>query len=351
MQSWFAILIQERLVVGIHHFLPNDASGKVDIIIVLREFCQYIHIVRQCAVGFFGSSRIILVELSHQHTISSLGIFVGTVSLEVFLHLASAIEFVSSSTPEDVDAAEIQFTRFGAGGVYEIDDLSFRSGCDFTSLAGLSPAKGEIPIVKARGTAPMPMLRDFYQFLVDTERAYWTGMQRYLQKDLGLEAPVSATQLGYSPPHVQADLDFVDNHSYWLHPSIGKDWKIGNRAMVNARGGCIIGLAGARVAGKPYTVSEYNHPYPNFYGAEGQPMLRAYGALQGWDGVFEYSYNNRQNAEPVNNEYFFSLAARSDVLAHFPACAAIYLRGDVKESATTFVANTSGLQHQRYHQQ
>lgn len=267
----------------------------------------------------------------------------GWASLGVLTRLAPNAKWQTHAfsfyAPEDVDAAEIQFTRFGAGGVYEIDDLSFRAGCDFTSLAGLSPAKGEIPIVKARGTAPMPMLRDFYQFLVDTERAYWTGMQRYLQKDLGLEAPVSATQLGYSPPHVQADLDFVDNHSYWLHPSIGKDWKIGNRAMVNAKGGCIIGLAGARVAGKPYTVSEYNHPYPNFYGAEGQPMLRAYGALQGWDGVFEYSYNNRQNAEPVNNEYFFSLAARSDVLAHFPACAAIYLRGDVKESATTFVAN------------
>jgi len=98
-------------------------------------------------------------------------------------------------------------------------------------------------------------------------------------------------------------------------------------------------LAGQRVLGKPYTVSEYNHPYPNFYGAEGQPMLRAYGALHGWDGVFEYSYNNRQNAEPDHNEYFFSMAARTDVLAHFPACAAMYLRGDVKESAKSYVAN------------
>lgn len=240
--------------------------------------------------------------------------------------------------PEDVEKAEIQFTRFGKG-IYEIDDLSFRMGCSFASLDSLSPLRGEIPIVKGKGTAPMPMLRDFYQFLVDTERTYWTGMQRYLQQDLGLEAPVSATQLGYSPPHLQADLDFVDNHAYWQHPSIRTDWQIGNTAMVNTKGGCIAGLAGVRVAGKPYTVSEYNHPYPNFYGAEGQPMLRAYGALQGWDGVFEYSYNNRQNAEPINNEYFFSLAARSDVLAHFPACAAIYLRGDVKESATQLVGN------------
>ena len=109
--------------------------------------------------------------------------------------------------------------------------------------------------------------------------------------------------------------------------------------MVNNNANCIARLAAQRVLGKPYTISEYNHPYPNFYGAEGQPMLRAYGALHGWDGVFEYSYNNRQNAEPDHNEYFFSMAARTDVLAHFPACAAMYLRGDVKESASPYVAN------------
>ena len=239
---------------------------------------------------------------------------------------------------DTVDKAEIQFTRFGEG-TYEIDDLSFRTGGKSLDISGLSPEKGEIPIVKAKSSAAPAMTRDFYQFLCDTEHAYWTGMRDYLQKELGLEAPVSATQLGYSPPHLQAEMDYVDVHAYWCHPRVTKDWSIPNKAMVNARGGCIVRLAGQRVAGKPYTVSEYNHPYPIYYGAEGQPMLRAYGALQGWDGVFEYSYNNRQNAEPDHNEYFFSMAARTDVLAHFPACAAIYLRGDVKESTTKIVAN------------
>ena len=32
--------------------------------------------------------------------------------------------------PEDVEKAEIQFTRFGKG-IYEIDDLSFKTGCSF----------------------------------------------------------------------------------------------------------------------------------------------------------------------------------------------------------------------------
>ena len=238
----------------------------------------------------------------------------------------------------DVAAAELQFTRFGEG-VYEIDDLSFRAGADFPDLTGLDPNRGELPIVRSRDAAPPPVALDFSRFLCDTEHAYWTGMHKYLKEELGLEAPVSATQLGYSPPHLQAELDFVDHHAYWCHPNVTAKWQIQNRAMVNSLGGCVADLAGQRVAGKPFTVSEYNHPYPIFYGAEGQPMLRAYGALQGWDGVFEYSYNNRQNAEPDHNEYFFSMAARTDVLAHFPACAAIYLRGDVKESLTTTVGD------------
>ena len=202
--------------------------------------------------------------------------------------------------------------------------------------------RGDYPPVHSnpkRSHAPMSMKRDFYQFVTDVEHDFWTGMLDYLKKDLGLEAPVTATQLGYTTPQLMAEMDYVDNHAYWCHPSVKKEWKIRNTAMVNSAASCIRNLASQRVLGKAYTISEYNHPYPNFYGAEGQPMLRAYGALQGWDGVFEYSYNNRQNAEPDHNEYFFSMAARTDVLAHFPACAAMYLRGDVKESESPYVVN------------
>jgi len=239
---------------------------------------------------------------------------------------------------KDLSAAEIQFTRWNVG-EYEIDDLSLSPGGAYRDLSEYDLAKGQMPVVGSTESVPPAARIDFARFLCDTEHAYWTGMLRYLHEDLGLEAPVAATQLGYSPPHLQAEMDYVDNHAYWCHPSVNKNWEIHNAAMVRTPGGCIASLAAQRVVGKPYTVSEYNHPYPIFYGAEGQPMLRAYGALQGWDGVFEYSYNNRQNAEPRENEYFFSIVARTDVLAHFPACAAMYLRGDVKESDSLLAVN------------
>ena len=200
---------------------------------------------------------------------------------------------------------------------------------------------GDYPLVHSKRTsAPVEMRRDFCRFLTDVEHGYWTGMRDYLKKDLGLEAPVAGTQINYSTTYLMAELDYVDHHGYWCHPALSlPDWKIGNVAMVNSNAYRIARIAERRVFGKPFTVSEYNHPYPNFYGAEGQPMLRAYGALHGWDGVFGYSYNNRQNAELDHNEFFYSMAARTDVLAHFPACAAMYLRGDVGESVAPYVAN------------
>lgn len=255
------------------------------------------------------------------------------------LHVGNEWKTIKTSfyATDSSDKAEIQLTRFPIG-EYELDDLSFKTGGDFKNVENLSIEKGEMPIVRSVDTAPMPMQRDFYQFLVDTERKYWTGMRKYLINELKLKVPVSGTQMGYSPPHVQADLDYIDHHAYWCHPSVHKYWTIRNLAMVNTLGGCVLGLAGTRVAGKPFTVSEYNHPYPIYYGAEGQLMLRAYGALQGWDGVFEYTYNNRKEAEPDYNSYFFGIVARTDVLAHFPACAALYLRGDVRESTNPLIA-------------
>ena len=192
-------------------------------------------------------------------------------------------------------------------------------------------AAGAFPVVGHRARAGFALKRAFWEFLTATERAYWTPMRRYLVEELHLAAPVTGTQLGYTPPHLMAELDYVDNHAYWNHPGpIATNWAIWTASMVNSLV-CVRNLAVERVAGKPYTVSEYNHPYPQPFGAEGQPILRAIGAFQGWDGVFEYTYNHRALAEPDHNTYFFSMVARTDVLAHMPACAAMFLRGDVAE--------------------
>jgi hypothetical protein len=41
-----------------------------------------------------------------------------------------------------------------------------------------------------------------------------------------------------------------------------------NESMVNQKGGTLSGLALQRVAGKPFTVTQYNHAAPNTYSSE-----------------------------------------------------------------------------------
>ncbi|MDO4575686.1 MAG: hypothetical protein Q4D98_10795 [Planctomycetia bacterium] len=238
---------------------------------------------------------------------------------------------------DDSPEAQIQLTRFTPG-TYEIGKISFMTGTSDTFEIQGSLESGTVPLVSAMRYAPTSIKRDFAAFLNDVETRYWVGMYDFLRNEVKVKQLISGTQLGYTSAEMMAKLDYVDSHSYWCHPSpVSKNWQIRNVSMAN-NFGCVMGLANQRVLGKPYTCSEYNHPFPNLYGAEGQPMLRVMGALQGWDGVFEYTYNHEPDFEPKNNTYFFSMIARTDVLAHIPACAAIYLRGDVREGKQTVTA-------------
>jgi hypothetical protein len=248
---------------------------------------------------------------------------------------------------EDVQQAHLQLTRFKVGR-YELDDLSFQAGAEISCDPRQGFAEHAVPSVRiGEGVYSAQARRDFVRFLFDTETSYWTGMADFVKGKLKARQPISGTQLGYSPADIQARLDYVDSHAYWRHPTGGwisltatEPWAIGNDAMVNSLGN-ILRLAGQRVLHKPYTVSEYNHPYPNQYGAEGQATLAVYGRLQGWDGIFQYSYNHYVDdfAPQANPWCFFDLLARTDVLAHYPACAAIFLRGDVQEAKQSLVAS------------
>jgi hypothetical protein len=194
---------------------------------------------------------------------------------------------------------------------------------------------------------PQAARNDFVDFLWDTERDYWWGMYRFLKDELGVRSLVSGTQLSYSPVHVQAGLDYIDAHAYWQHPRFPgrpwdpRNWDVRNVALVNSPGGTLASLAGRQVAGMPYTVSEYNHPAPNVYAAEGFPMIAVFGAFQSWDGIFAFAYSHNSDFEPRRITSFFDIKSDTAKIAHLPACAALFLRGDVSGARTTLLVPLS----------
>lgn len=233
-------------------------------------------------------------------------------------------------------------------GTYELAGFSLRPG----GIVGLEPDQkledDSVPVLrKGEMNLTEPARRDFADFLYDTEAAYWGGMYRFLKEELKVKPLVSGTQMGYSPPHLQAGLDYIDAHSYWHHPAFPnrpwdpRDWYIVNEALVNSAPGTLGRLAATRVSGMAYTVSEYNHPAPNVYAAEGFPMIAAVGALQGWDGIFSFTYSHSTDFEPRKITSFFDIKSDPAKLAHMPACAGLFLRGDTAAAKKLLTAPLS----------
>ena len=139
---------------------------------------------------------------------------------------------------------------------------------------------------------------------MDLEQRYFREMARYLREDLGVKPPLAATsdhnhgKSGYPLLASTSQLDIVDGHVYWQHPNYltdsatgrRKGFEIPNTPMVNDPShSSVVQLSRTAMAGKPYTVSEVNHPFPNEYACEGIPILAAYAALHDWDGIFWYT--------------------------------------------------------------
>ncbi|WP_165233688.1 carbohydrate binding domain-containing protein [Aquisphaera insulae] len=219
---------------------------------------------------------------------------------------------------------------------YELADVSLRTGGAAGLARGQRLEDSSVPVMKKTSLNMTEAARhDFMDFLWDTESAYWWGMARFLKRDLGVKALVTGTQMGWSPPSIQAKLDYVDAHAYWNHPVFphrawdSKDWYVEDTALVNEPGGTLARLASTRVAGKPYTVSEYNHPAPISYAAEGFPMIAAFGAFQDWSAIYSFDYSGGSSIDPGKLEGYFDIQSDPTRLVHMPACAAIFTRRDV----------------------
>ena len=189
--------------------------------------------------------------------------------------------------------------------------------------------------------------RGYETFLWETELGFWTGMRDYIRDSLGAKQPVSGTQntIKYSPREIQGALDYVDTHAYFHHPrgpgnrgwvdkDDGRPWTAGGESHVHGMDALMTLENESHVKGKPFTVSEYSNPYPSPFTAEGHPLACAYGAAKGWDGVFQYSYNHYPDGFGTDEMPWcvFDIVANPAVLVHFPACAAMMVRGEVKEN-------------------
>lgn len=222
----------------------------------------------------------------------------------------------------------------------EVDDVSLRSG----GLTGLPAGEGigeneTVSWIKRRdwSSRTSAVQQDWIDFLWEAERAYWSQMRRFVKDELGVQATVLGTQLGWSPFPIQAEFDILDTHAYWQHPEFpgaqwdSRNWRVRRLAMSDAPdGGLLSWLARHRVVGKPLICTEYNHPAPNPYASEGYPLIFAQAGQQSWDGVFAFSYSH--DGEPYDTQYvnsFFDIDQNPVQLVGWTAGALAYRFGGI----------------------
>lgn len=234
--------------------------------------------------------------------------------------------------------SRISFTPGNSLGAIELARVSLRRGVPDDSLAnGLTKP----PVQGALGR----QREDWVAYLIDVERRYVAELRRHLRETIGARAAIISTQASYGDVggvlREGALSDFVDMHAYWQHPQFPNrpwdpvDWRIANTPMVASEsGGTLRGLAQHRVAGLPFSVSEYDHPFPSFYSAEMFPLFAGYAALQDWDAILQFNYaSNSANYEQNKVGGYFEMAAHPAKMAFAPIAAVMFRAAGVPTAA------------------
>ncbi len=209
---------------------------------------------------------------------------------------------------------------------------------ELTRLRAIAGVQGEeqVPRLTSReiAAAPPERFQTEVEFFIEMERRYFREMESYLKNTLKVRPPVIGTadhshsSSGYPLLSSTSLLDIVDGHTYWQHPGARGPQ---NTPMVNqAIRSTVVELSRTAFAGKPYLVSEVNHPFPNEYASEGIPILAAYAALQDWDGVFWYTFEPKlaRDWPPlIGDPYDISLDPVK--MPQLAAGALMFIRGDV----------------------
>lgn len=256
--------------------------------------------------------------------------------------------------PVTQDSVRLTFILGGQVGTYWFDDLSMTTAC--TGL--LSDESLASSFVRRIAYDDCPhysnqRVRDMSAFYIKLEDDYFAQMRSYLKDTLFVRVPISGTNNLYGPVDaiVQSKLDYVDNHNYWDHPIFpygirhwyDPDWTITNTAMVESKNGGTISMlmAAAPASGKPFTISEYNHAWPNRFISEAMLFITGYASFQSVDAFMFFDYNGLMN-DDWDTDWVgdhFCIHRNSAMMALVPSCAMAYRSGLISKARQTLLIN------------
>lgn len=253
------------------------------------------------------------------------------------------------ATGED-DNARISFAFSGDPTSFQLAHVELHPGGQVGLAEGESTKAGSVELF--RDCESPVRIVDRMIFLAETEKAYFDGMRSYIRNDLGCGALVTGTIVfGPLGLYAQSGMDYIDSHSYWQHPSFpgrawdSNNWLIQQRPMTDyPEQATLFRIAAERLAGKPFTLSEYNHPAPLDSQAECVPMVASFAAAQDWDGIWLFTYSHATDdwaRETMSG--FFDMDTNPAKWGFMRAGAAIFRDRAVRPLGTVKVLRVAGL--------
>ncbi|NOY77404.1 MAG: T9SS type A sorting domain-containing protein, partial [Calditrichaeota bacterium] len=258
------------------------------------------------------------------------------------------------SSEECVGNVRLSFELGAATGTTWFDEIHMKT----SGAIGLAPEESlenrtveRIDYTRSAGYTDN-RVKDMTAFYLKLEDDFFADMTRYLKNDLHVRCPIVGTNwnVGVGDLVVQSKLDYVDNHAYWDHPQFPHvpwsptDWFINNQPMVKDEDGGTIPylFGGVGYVGKPFTVSEYNHPFPNRYQTEGVLFLTSYASFYNSDAIMFFDYSDvSDDWETDKIGGYFSLHRNTAMMALMPSCAYAFREGWIQPSREEIHLNYS----------
>lgn len=262
--------------------------------------------------------------------------------------------FFTFTAPEDnASNVRVSFSFGNEAGTVWFDDFSMADPERRGLETGESFTSNNIKriLYSLRNNYTSVRVQDMAEFYLDLQTQYYNEMYRYLKEELGVKVPITGSNAlgGLGEVMSMSELDYVDDHAYWDHPWFPNtpwdsyDWLQRNEAMLSQDQLQTITdvFSGLAIAGKPYTVSEYNHPFPNRYQTEMIPILTAYASFHDADGLMFYDYNGGQpwdwEEDIVDN--FFSIHRNNVLMALSPIYAFAYRQNLLQPATQAYTFN------------
>lgn len=194
------------------------------------------------------------------------------------------------------------------------------------------------PLYKILAFYPPQLQEDIKAFYTILESEYISKITRYLKDEIGVKVPITGIG-GFSNQDnviTQESADFLDVHTYWDHPKFPNkpwdrnDFTIHNKSMLLDQKLGMVGSILSRVPSprtKPFTVTEWNHCYPNQYAYESPLLLASKAHNEDWDGLFQFASSHGWEFAPSfdNVRSYFDTLANSQQLILDSIASQLYL--------------------------